>query len=1539
MTNARFNRFGFHLFGPARLGNSITLGNNGRAFIRKNLIAPVGAPAVDITGNHASLFVSRRGSLSAPDVGNTAVLVSGANARITSFGSIAGHFNGISSTGDGLRLTNIGTISSNSRAIDLSDGDGIRVTNFGRILGTGNQRNGTLYVDGTVDDLRIFNGHRGVIDAGVGNLGDAVSVQVGAVGDPSNEDINIVNFGRLQGRGDGDEVFADGARVTGNGSSGLRFFNGSGLSEATISGSVRNSGTITAEVNVGFLGGVVVEDGVAFDGRIINGFRGLISGPRNGLYIGNAEHDLEIFNHGRIKSGGRAVNLDGDNVTFINAGDVVGTGDQRNGTLYLDGTADDISVRNWRRGVIDAGAGNSGSGISIQVGSADENGLSEGISIDNSGLIRGRGSDNVPAGVRLFVGSGLDTATFSGTIENNRGGVIASETDAGLLIESGVVFDGQITNRGVIAGGNGFAIDANGALGSVEVTNRGTLDGEVRLGAGSDRFTQSGRAGVTVTGGLGNDTIVGGRGTDTVRYDDSDVGVTVDLGAGTADRETGFNVTITDLALVNPNDGIDPSTIVEEGIAGNLYFNFHTTDFPSGELRGQLELVTDNRDSNGVGTVEFAANLSGDQEVPSVETDASGIATTTFTVGLDGSVAYSTVALLLGINQADLLPVNIGNGTLSPIHLHNAPTGINGPVVVDIASDAGPDGIGADGFNLTVPELALVNPNSGIGAEQIIAEGVTGNLYFNFHTNDFPSGEVRGQLELIADNRDADGIGTVEFAADLSGDQEVPPVDTDSSGTATALFTVAPDGSVTYSTSASLVGINPEDLLPVNIGNGTLSPIHLHNAPAGINGPVVVDIATDAGPTGLVPIAETDTLTNIENVIGSNDADLLIGDGESNTLQGLDGYDALQGGGGNDTLEGGAGDDTLQGGGGNDSLNGGEGTDTASFADIGADVNVTLNADGTGSAEYEVNSRTVTDTFTSIEGVIGSANNDTIIANGAAGNIIDGGAGDDFIAGAGGTDTLDGGEGNDTNSFVNIGDPVVASLDSGSASYEVASGTVFENFSNFENLDGSAQNDQFFGDGKDNTLAGNDGDDLLSGGGGDDTLLGGLGDDTLQGGGGNDLTDGGDGIDTADFQNIGVDVTADLSTGQAQYVSNDNPIQDQLSNIENLTGSTNNDALTGDDGDNILAGNAGNDTLQGGAGNDLLRGDEIGSGTAIRVTVTNTLGEGGTFLTPIWFGFHNGANFDLFTAGEAASLGLERLAEDGSIEGIAAEFNAQTGANGVDGTIIGGAGIPGPIDPGESASLTLNVNANQVGLGFFTWGTMIIPSNDAFLSVPDNPLADPIFDAAGNFIGPVVIERRGSDVLDAGTEVNNELDAAFLNQTARDTGLDENGVVGAHPGFNGSVGNPDATPVNILGGTTAPGAVIDPVVGDFTVDDDLLLRINIERVAIADAGDDLLEGGEGNDTLEGGGGNDTLTGGAGNDVFVFEANSGTNIVTDFDIADDVLDVSAIFSDLDATLGAASQKGNDVTIDFGDNNSVLLLNIDLRTLKDDNFIFE
>ena len=495
--------------------------------INESVVAPLRQPAVEFTEDNAILNVGRRSSVAAPDEGNTGVLATGNNVNISNRGNISGALNGISSLGNNFTLRNNrnATISSNSRAVDLTDGDNITVSNRGDILGTGNQRNGTFYVDGTVDNLNLLNQRNGTIDAGAGNIGDGFSVQVGAEEDSTNENINISNRGTIAGRGQA-EFSPEEGRLTANGSSGVRFFNGLDAGEATVTGTFNNTGTISSEVNVGFLGGYVVEDGVSYQGQIRN--LGSISGPRNGLYIGNAEHQLEINNQrrGLIESGSRAVNLDGDNVIFNNNGSVVGTGDQRDGTLYVDGTGDNIDINNGRSGRIDAGVGNNGSGVSIQVGTAG--GLSDGgddletsADLVNSGLIQGRGTENVPPGVRLFVGSGLDASTFTGNITNNRSGVIASEQDAGILIEDNVTFNGQITNKGTIRGGNGLAIDASGALGDITVVNarRGNLQGAVVLGEGNDTLLNSNNNGLNITGGGGNDDLTGGSGTNIYSFD------------------------------------------------------------------------------------------------------------------------------------------------------------------------------------------------------------------------------------------------------------------------------------------------------------------------------------------------------------------------------------------------------------------------------------------------------------------------------------------------------------------------------------------------------------------------------------------------------------------------------------------------------------------------------------------------------------------------------------------------------------------------------------------------------------------------------------------------------------------------------------------------------------------------------------------------------------------------------------------------------------------------------------------------------------
>ena len=412
---------------------------------------------------------------------NTAVEANGLASIVLNQGTIAGGVNGVSATGNRFRLFNRGTIASDSRAVDISDGDGSIVVNSGSILGTDDQRNGTLYVDGTVDNFRLLNQRSGVIDAGEGNLGDAVSVQVGAANDPTSERINIVNNGLFQGRGDGPEVFANGARVGANGSSGLRFFNGSGQPETAVSGSVINNGTITAEVNVGFLGGLVVEDGVGFNGQIINGRNGLINGPRNGLYIGNADHDLTIRNFGTIQSGSRAVNIDGTGVDLLNNGTIIGTGNQRNGTVYSDATAENYRIFNGPNGLIDAGVGNQGAGIALQTGEVAGDVVHS--TLTNLGTIQGRGqaAANVGLagdGLRIFSGVDGGGTVYRGNIFN-RGDILSESTQgatAAVRFSNGLAYQGTLTNaRGGLIDGAQNGLYFGDAEHDATVVNQGTI--------------------------------------------------------------------------------------------------------------------------------------------------------------------------------------------------------------------------------------------------------------------------------------------------------------------------------------------------------------------------------------------------------------------------------------------------------------------------------------------------------------------------------------------------------------------------------------------------------------------------------------------------------------------------------------------------------------------------------------------------------------------------------------------------------------------------------------------------------------------------------------------------------------------------------------------------------------------------------------------------------------------------------------------------------------------------------------------------------
>lgn len=182
----------------------------------------------------------------------------------------------------------------------------------------------------------------------------------------------------------------------------------------------------------------------------------------------------------------------------------------------------------------------------------------------------------------------------------------------------------------------------------------------------------------------------------------------------------------------------------------------------------------------------------------------------------------------------------------------------------------------------------------------------------------------------------------------------------------------------------------------------------------------------------------------------------------------------------------------------------------------------------------------------------------------------------------------------------------------------------------------------------------------------------------------------------------------------------------------------------------------------------------------LTVTVENLSPAGGTFLTPVWFGFHDGS-FDLFNPGSAASAHLERMAEDGDLAPLRGAFAAAS-AQFRDGVVIGPAGAAsGPLDPGETASMNISVDATNGR--YFSFASMVIPSNDAFIGNAD-PFAYAAFDVNGVF-NPFSFIVLGAHVWDAGTEVNDEIPAntAFFGQAAPDVGVTENGVVRLHGGF------------------------------------------------------------------------------------------------------------------------------------------------------------
>jgi Ca2+-binding RTX toxin-like protein len=398
----------------------------------------------------------------------------------------------------------------------------------------------------------------------------------------------------------------------------------------------------------------------------------------------------------------------------------------------------------------------------------------------------------------------------------------------------------------------------------------------------------------------------------------------------------------------------------------------------------------------------------------------------------------------------------------------------------------------------------------------------------------------------------------------------------------------------------TLIGGAGNDILTGGLGNDLLDGGPGNDV---LNGGAGIDTVSYADATSFVVVnlqltaaqntlgAGTDTLTGIENVIGSAYGDNLIASNVGSVLRGGDGNDELVAGAGNDTLDGGS------------------GYDEANYYLAKSGVTVSLAVSGpqhTGGSG--------TDTLISIEGLHGSAFNDVLTAAPGYSQLYGNGGNDTLITGTG-TDWIDGGAGNDVAVFGgHVADYAIAPSGSNfTVNGDGQSATV----TNVEVLEFADEQMAITSAGA--TLTARAAGDRLIGGSGADHLNGGAGNDVLIGGLGNDVLNGGGGINTAVFSGAysaytvttvngittvkGPDGTDTLQAVQILRFDDSQVVNGAAG--QTLTARAGGDKLIGGAGADHLIGGAGNDVLIGGNGKDTMTGG-AGQDTFVFTALSNS---------------------------------------------------------------------------------------------------------------------------------------------------------------------------------------------------------------------------------------------------------------------------------------------------------------------------------------------
>ncbi len=1168
---------------------------------------------------------------------------------------------------------------------------------------------------------------------------------------------------------------------------------------------------------------------------------------------------------------------DGDRV---DSNDAILPGDTANDDLIEAGAGNDTIFGNLGNDEVYGEAGNdeiyAGSGDNTLFGGADDDTIFLGTGNDTA--FGGEGDDTF----NVTDTSGTNTVVGGETGENGTEDILnassatpvtvtASGDEAGTLVTgSTTVTFSEIEEIQTDAGDD--VVDISADTSGMDVITYAGAD-SVTGGSGDD-YVDAGIGDDTIDGGAGADSIVGGEGSDTVQLSDGFGFDTIDAGEDAGDTETDVldasaltgNVTL-DLSGADPESGT-----LTDGANVATFDNFETVTLGAGNdtITGSTgdDSVTAGTGADtinmgaGNDTVDLGAGTpDGDADVVVLQDGFGDDVVDNFdapTPNGDGTFTGIDTLDVTNLNDAGGDPVNTNDVTVTDDGAGNAvltfpngesitlngisPTDADDPFYLNAIGVPLPDGTVEGTAGADIIDAGYTGDPDGdvVDGNDAILPGDTGNddLIYGYGGNDtITAGD--GADEVFGGTEDDvifGGAGRDTLSGDAGNDALFGGANHDS--------LIGGDGNDT------LDGGQSNDTLDGGAGDDTLYGGTAFDTLFGGDGNDLLDggvlddtLFAGTGNDTLYGGSGDDTLdgdAGNDTLFGGDGNDELIADEGTDTLVGGSGNDTLYAGADNDTLSGGTGDDTQFGGGGddtfvledtfgNDQITGGEtgetNGDTLDLSALTTGVTVdTSTISPTDPEQGTVTDGTSTASFSEIENLVLTDNDDSMIGSSGADN-VDLGAGADTVNAGAGDDTIDLG---DNGAGAPDGDADVVVLQDGSgndviANFDPATPNGDGTFTGIDTLDVTGLTDAGGDpvDVQDVTVTDDgSGNAVLTFPNGESITLVGIppvdaeqpqyliaigipagSDGTVSGTAGGDLIDG-----------------SYLGDPDGDIVDNGDAI---------LPGDTGDDDLieAGAGGDTILAGNgadevygeAGNDTITGGTGDDTLFGGA----------------DADTFVQTDGFGT------DVIDGGET---GTDNDVMDltGLTNGTTVTFTGAEAGTATDGTSTATfTGIEGV--EGSNQSDTLDASASTVSQTL-----------------------------SGNAGADTIEGGTGDDVLSGGDDAD-----VFLVED----GFGADTITGGEGGTDADTLNLNGvtSPVNVTftgdeAGTATDGtdtltfSEIESIVGSETDDTLDASASTVSQTLAGEAGADTITGGAGADLLAGGADADVIFGGGGDTV-------------------------------------------------------------------------